>query len=290
MDYSINYLKSAYNNWTYLSITSLADVTKDSKAIGWFTLITCLAVIAVVNVAAFIISNRVYRPIGKLYSLVAGIQERKDATKKQDEFGLIEDRVNFLLKDYNRLNNQVSIQFDQLKEFFILKLILRELDQNIVESRIKLYGYPNLSEPMCVLIIRIDTFEGTLYEDSDKDLMLFAINNIVGELLEDIIILKPIVIEEYQVTIIKTGNNQIQDIRDTIFSAAEKLQDIIQKMLKFSVSIGISQPIYTYKDIHKGFDECIEALKYQISLGYKAVIFYQDIRSQSYWPVGHQWR
>ena len=58
VDYSVNYLRSEYNNWTYLSVTSLSDLLKDSKAIGWFTFFACLAVAAVVNVAAFIISNR----------------------------------------------------------------------------------------------------------------------------------------------------------------------------------------------------------------------------------------
>jgi two-component system response regulator YesN len=67
VDYSVNYLRSEYNNWTYLSVTSLSDLLKDSKAIGWFTFFACLAVAAVVNVAAFIISNRMYKPVEKLY-------------------------------------------------------------------------------------------------------------------------------------------------------------------------------------------------------------------------------
>lgn len=278
VDYSINYLKSEYNNWTYLSIISISDLLKDSKAIGWFTLFACLAVILVVYAAAFIISNKIYRPVEKIYNLVAGEQDRKEPVRRRDEFGLIEERISFLLKDNTRLNNQLSIQFDQLKEFFILRLISRGMDQELVNQKLKLYGYLVLSEPICVLVTRIDTFDGTIYENNDKDLMLFAINNVVGELLEESLVLKPIVVEEYQVTIIRIPQDRIQQFKEIAYSVTEKVQETIHETLNLSVSIGISQPIRDYSDIHKGYYECIEALKHQISLGYRAVIFYQDIQ------------
>lgn len=281
VDYSINYLKSSYNNWTYLSITSIADISKDSRAIAWFTLIACITVIVVVNVAAFIISDRFYRPIQKLYNMVVrGVPVRKESSKRRDEFSLIEERINFLLKDNFRLNNKLSIQSEQLKEYFILQLILRGLDKDVIDSRLKLYGFPVLTEPVCVLVARIDTFEGTIYKKEDKDLMLFAVNNIVGEILEDILLLKPIVVEEHQVSIIKVSS-QIEDMKEIAFSATEKIQGTVKKTLNISVSIGISEPISSYSDVNKGYCECIEALKHQISLGYGAIIFYHDIRNLS---------
>lgn len=281
VDYSINYLKSSYNNWTYLSITSIADISKDSRAIAWFTLIACITVIVVVNVAAFIISDRFYRPIQKLYNMVVrGVPVRKESSKRRDEFSLIEERINFLLKDNFRLNNKLSIQSEQLKEYFILQLILRGLDKDVIDSRLKLYGFPVLTEPVCVLVARIDTFEGTIYKKEDKDLMLFAVNNIVGEILEDILLLKPIVVEEHQVSIIKVSS-QIVDMKEIAFSATEKIQGTVKKTLNISVSIGISEPISSYSDVNKGYCECIEALKHQISLGYGAIIFYHDIRNLS---------
>jgi two-component system response regulator YesN len=279
--YSINYLKSSYNNWLYLSITSIAEISKDSRAIVWFTFIACLTVIVVVNVAAFFISDRFYKPIQKLYNMVVKVPDRKDpAGRNRDEFSLIEERLNFLMKDNYRLNKQLSIQSDQLKEYFILQLILRDLDRDFIESRIKLYGFPVLTEPVCVLVARIDTFEGTIYQKEDMDLMLFAVNNIVGEILESIIVLKPIVVEEYQVTIIKVSNDT-GNMKEIAFSATEKIQDTVKKTLNLSVSIGISDPVTGYGDISKAYYECIEALKHQISLGYGAIIFYHDIRNSS---------
>lgn len=280
VDYSINYLKSSYNNWTYLAVTSIADISKDSRAIAWFTFVACLAVIVIVNAAAFIISGRFYKPIQKLYDMLVRVPSRKELSEKRDEFSLIEERINFLLKDNSRLNRQLSVQSDQLKEYFFLQLLLRELDNDVIESRLKLYGFPVLTEPVYILLTRIDTFENTVYQIEDKDLMLFAINNIVGELLEDIVLFKPIVVEEYQVTIIK-ANSDKGDNKENAFSAAEKIQSTVRQTLGISVSIGISGPISSYRGVNKGYCECIEALKHQISLGYGAIIFYQDVHNQS---------
>jgi len=278
VDYTINFLKSSYNDWTYLSITSIAEISKDSRAIVWFTIIACLSVIIIVNVAAFLISDRFYKPIQKLYNMVVKVSDKKDQPKSRDEFGLIEERIRYIMKDNYMLNQQLSVQSDQLKEYFILQLILRALDKDIIDSRLKLYGYPALAEPVCVLVARIDTFEGTIYQKEDTDLMLFAINNIVGEILEDIIVLKPIVVEEYQVTIIKVSNDTGK-MKEIAFAATEKIQNTVKETLNISVSIGISEPVSGYGDINRGYCECIEALKHQISLGYGAVIFYHDIRN-----------
>ncbi|HZK27509.1 MAG TPA: cache domain-containing protein, partial [Thermoclostridium sp.] len=75
-NYSINYLKSSYNNWIYLSKTSIADISKDSRTIAWFTVIACLTVILLVYVVTVIVTNRFYRPIQKLYNMVARVQDR----------------------------------------------------------------------------------------------------------------------------------------------------------------------------------------------------------------------
>ena len=132
---------------------------------------------------------------------------------------LIEDRISVLLKDNYVLNNKLSIQSRQLKEYFILQLVLRDMDKEVVDSRVKLYGFPKLEKPVCVLVTRIDTFEDTIYQNDDMDLMLFAINNIVGELLENIIVLKPIVVDEYQVTIIRLDveNEESESIKECAF-------------------------------------------------------------------------
>ena len=176
-DYSINYLKSSYNDWIYISKTSIADISKDSRTIAWFTLIACLTVILLVYVVTLIVTSRFYRPIQKLYNMVSRVQDRKEPLKRQDEFLLIEDRISVLLKDNYVLNNKLSIQSRQLKEYFILQLVLRDMDKEVVDSRVKLYGFPKLEKPVCVLVTRIDTFEDTIYQNDDMDLMLFAINN-----------------------------------------------------------------------------------------------------------------
>lgn len=63
------------------------------------------------------------------------------------------------------------------------------------------------------------------------------------------------------------------------FLLTENIQNVINETLDISVSVGISQPFHSYSEIHKAYDECLEALKHQILLGYGAIIFYQDIKN-----------
>ena len=38
-DYKVTYRKSAYNNWTYISVIKISELNKQSNSIGWFTLL-----------------------------------------------------------------------------------------------------------------------------------------------------------------------------------------------------------------------------------------------------------
>jgi AraC-like DNA-binding protein len=277
VSYSVNYIKSSYNDWIYLSMTSLEYVTRDSKAIGWFTLIICIVIIALVILTGYIVTNRMYRPISKVYNMVRGIPEFHDEAKQKDELGLIEERVKFILKDQERLQSKVYSQLEQLEEFFILKLILNEMEKDLIEARLKLYGYTLTPVPMYVLLLRIDTLEGTQYKDTDRDLMLFSVNNMAGEILNGEIVLKPVVIDDCQITILGNENRQEEELRDFAFEASERIQQVVKNVLGFTVSIGISRPVRNYSEIHRGYLDGIEALKQQILLGYNAVVFYEDI-------------
>lgn len=275
--FSINYVKSSYNNWIYISITSLDSVTKDSKTIGWFTFFVCLGVIILINIIAYLATKRIYTPIGKLYNLIIGYPDFTDIPDKKDELVLIEDRVSYLLKNQVKLKKQVINQIEQLKEFFQMKLILNEIDKELIESRVKLYEYPPMPDCACVWVISIDTLENTKYMTEDMDLMLFAVNNIVGELLESSVVFKPVVIDKYQVTIVGDGGIEKAGYKNNVYNMAKHVQDVVKKALNFSISIGISTPIQDYSEINRGYIEGIEALKHQILLGYNAIIFIEDV-------------
>lgn len=281
IDYRINFLRSEYNGWIYLSITSIKDVTRESTSIGWFTLIICLTIIALVIIIAYFISNRMYMPINKLYNLLMGIEEYSNVLGKQDELGFIEERVNFLLKEQFSLKDQVYDQVDQLKEFFILKLISNEVDKDLIRSKMNFFDFQSKPKDMAVLVTSIDTVKGTKYKENEKDLVLFAINNIVGELLGNIIVFKPLVVDEYQVTIIGSNELNEDNFKSFVYSVAENVQKLINKTLKISISIGISGSVNQYDEIHKGYLEALEALRYQIMRNYNAIIFIQDIQRSS---------
>jgi two-component system response regulator YesN len=273
--YSINFIKSKYNGWIYLYKTSVKTFTKDSRSIGWFTFLTCLIVFLLITVVTFFISNKLYNPIKKLSNLFIEINESDVIEKKQDELSFIEKNISFLVKEQDKLKKQVYSQWHQLKDFFILKLLLGQMDSDVIKHRIELFNYPASPNYMRVLVLRIDTLSETQFKENELDLALFAVNNIIEEMLQSIILLSPLVIDDHQVTVISEHDCTDKNI---IYSTAKNIQDTIWNVLKLSVSFGVSTTVNSYNELHKAFDEGLDSLRYQIALDYKAIMFIEDLQ------------
>lgn len=159
-----------------------------------------------------------------------------------------------------------------MKEFLVLKLYQGELKQEEAREKLRLHGLNTSWKRICVLALQIDTFEGTAYEEKDRDLMMFAINNIAGELVEGEQCLKPMLVNHYQVTLLGGNHETDENFKRHVYSIAEMIQKNVKKHLNLKVSIGISQ---VYKDItgaSKAYNEAREALKYRVMLGDEALL------------------
>src|SRR5690625_154772 len=65
-DYTVTYRKSSYNGWTYMSIIEMSELNKQSKSIGWFTLIIGSIILVGVLVLSYFVSKKLYKPINNL--------------------------------------------------------------------------------------------------------------------------------------------------------------------------------------------------------------------------------
>lgn len=63
------------------------------------------------------------------------------------------------------------------------KLLTGKISEEDFRYQGELYDFPTGWASLGVLMLQIDTLEGTRYEEQDRDLLLFAVNNMVGELL-----------------------------------------------------------------------------------------------------------
>lgn len=276
----ISYIRSDYNGWSYLSIVSIDEITRESRVIGWVTLIICIVTLIVTSMLSFVGSFRMYRPIRSLYDLSSRITGTSEPPSKgTDEFRVISERIHKLDTNQSQLSDQLDRQVEQLNEFFVLKLLRGEIPRKEIEERLTLFGYSVEWTEKCVLAIQIDTLDGTVYEEKDKDLMLFAMKNIVNELaLPDS--LHACMVMGHSVVVIWGGSHGSKEtFAKQVYERAERIQKEIRHYLRLKVSIGISKVCSAYDQLPQAYRESVEALKYRVMLGHESILFIEDLES-----------
>jgi two-component system, response regulator YesN len=273
---AVNYVRSDYNGWYYINIYSVSKITQREAFIGWFTILVCLIIIALIFLLSLPISGIFYKPIGRICKELMAENHRHDENiVRKDELQLIEQNVNLLLTDHNKLKTQIYKQINMVKEYFTVNLLTEKVNPNVICHKIDMYGYPKEPGLMVVLAASINTLKDTEYDENDIDLLLYAVKNIVGELLEQFIVTVPVIIHEYQITIISVNEGS----KESVYKWLMELKRVILQAIGINISIGVSKAISCYEDIRKGYNQSVEALQYKVLLGQNAVIFLDDIQN-----------
>ncbi|WP_168119516.1 helix-turn-helix domain-containing protein [Paenibacillus sp. HB172176] len=274
----ISFIKSGYNGWTYLSIVSIKDITRESRVIGWVTLAMSLSVMLVTVAIALAGSIRMYRPVRSLYDLSASVSDALEPVQRNaEEFGIIGERIKRLGTLQSRMSEQLGKQVEQLNEFFVMKLLRGELGPGEIGEGLKRFGHVLDWKQVCVLALQIDTLEHTAYDEKDRDLMLFAMKNIAGDLTAPEERLSTILTGQTLMVVLGGNLEQESAFKDHIYQRAEALQHAIKHYLKLKVSIGISRTHPCLEDLPTAYRESLEALKYRVKLGFESILFIGDI-------------
>ncbi|WP_161952918.1 helix-turn-helix domain-containing protein [Paenibacillus sp. EZ-K15] len=276
-DTSVIMRKSNYNGWTYISAISIKDITRDSRSIGWMTLAVCGLLVLLTAAFSLFSSKSFYRPVRQLVRAVAERIGDAPQEDKGDEFALIGSRVQAMLQSESKLSAQVVGQMRELRRFFVIKLIHGEVREAQLRDYLEEYHYPLDWSWHAALAIQIDSLEDSRYEERDRDLLLFAIANIAGELIPDKERLDPVLLEQSQITIVGGLDGSQAQQKVQLFGWAEGIQQAVREYLGLQVSIGISRPQKRLIEAADSSEQAIEALHYRIRNGMESILFIDDV-------------
>ncbi|WP_456276438.1 helix-turn-helix domain-containing protein [Bacillus sp. AK128] len=276
-DYKVTYRKSNYNEWTYISLIQISDLNKQSSSIGVFTLVICSLLLVLSFIISFIGSNRMYRPVQHLQEMILQTFQPKTEIKHRNEFELIEHQIQHMLDQNSQLEQKVRGQITQLKQFFMVKLLQGKVSQEELTTKLASFGWKQQWKRLSVLTLQIDTLEGTVYHKKEEDLLLFAINTMVEDLLPTQSRLTPIVMNRTQVTILLSNHETDEEYTAFLNETAQIIQTRVKEELHLPVSIGISLPYSTLSSTIHAYKEGLESLKYTIQLGSESIIFFENL-------------
>ncbi|MCZ8518568.1 MULTISPECIES: AraC family transcriptional regulator [Paenibacillus] len=276
---SVLYRTSAYNGWTYVSLVSRGEITKEPKKIALFTGAACGLILLLVLIFAYFGSRRMYSPIRSLLEYSQGLTpERQTASGEGgDELAYIRESLQSLAVSRSRLEERMEGQAGHLKEFFVLKLFTGQISDTDIAYRSQMYGFPQGWKGLGVLTLAIDNLQETRFGEEDRELLLFAVSNIAGELLPASSRFSPILLDGTQVTLLASRAEEPEEIQEEFYRTAELLRANVERVLQLQVSIGISQPFTELSGTVQAYGESLAALKCRISLGPDIIVRYDDI-------------
>ena len=279
--FKITYRKSSYNNWTYLSMIEIKELNKESNAIGWFTFIICTIMLIGILFFAFFGSRRLYKPIGELAATLVKFDKDIPKNKKQDEIALIENQIHHMVEKNAQLESRLQGQIGQLKQYFVSRLLQGKIDKTEIPDKLTSYQYSDSWKQFFVMTIRIDSLQGTEFEDTNEDLLLFTINNLVEELIPKENRMTPVVLSKLQATICLQEKKLDATYIHTVTELVETLQEKVKDELGLSIGVGISNVYIDLSDAEKAFKESKEALRYTLNLGPESIIFFENLERES---------
>lgn len=279
---AVMYRSSGYNGWTYVSVISIGEITREPQKIAKLTLIVCAAILLVVLAFALYGSRRMYRPIQNLLDVAKGIDHKFNAQSIQprtDELEFIKVSMQSLAVSRNHIEQQMLGQAGHLKEFFVLKLFTGQVSENDYLFRSATYGFPTGWKRLGVLTLKIDNLQDSKYQEQDRELLLYAVNNIAQEVLPPEFRFTPIILNQSQVTLVATDAEDPAEVKGTFYQMAESIKTNVEHYLHLQVSIGISKPYLSLTDTVRAYGESLSAMKSRISLGPDIIVHYEDIEN-----------
>ena len=127
-----------------------------------------------------------------------------------------------------------------------MKLLMGQVTESEFAFKYETYGFGEKGKALGVLALQIDSLEGTRYLDSDKELLLFAINNVVGELIPNDRILGTLLLDQSQVTLLLGDSEDPDELKGYFYQMAELMKSKVHELLQLKISIGISRPFHRY--------------------------------------------
>jgi AraC-like DNA-binding protein len=278
--YTVTYYQSDFNEWNYISIVSIDELTKSSKEIGWFTLFISLFIIGLSVAVVMLSTRKLYSPVNRLMKLVSDT-EIGPTNAGSNDMQIIEHHMKKLFSSHSKLEREIKDHTGQVRSLYLNQLFTGSVKPSEIAGKLSYFGLERGTKwkLMTVFTLQIDTLEHTRFAQSDMELLLFAVSNIIEETLPIESRFPSVWVDQTLVILVGLYDDYETDINAFVYTKTEQLQALIQTYIGLSVSIGISLPFRSIEKASRAYYEGVEALKHRINLGKGVIIPFRNLNS-----------
>ncbi|MDF2668914.1 MAG: helix-turn-helix protein [Paenibacillus sp.] len=271
--YSPSVQKSSFNNWTYIAMTPLEDLTHQAKSIQLLTWGVVLFLSLLWVLVSLIGSNRLYYPIQRLLHKISN-EPSKNTQGPTDGLQALDSFIQQMVKTNEKLKSELSEQLPYLKETVFQQMLRGEMSEQEIRRKTEHYGFPLQGNWFYVCLVDLDRYVvfQNEYRDKDRSLMMYALRKMIEEICEEsfsCITLTPL---PGQVAVI-IGVDKTSDTTDReIIQIAEQFRMKVRELFHFSVTVSVSTARKEYRSISDAYQEATELLGYRLLLGHNVII------------------
>ncbi|PZD94001.1 AraC family transcriptional regulator [Paenibacillus sambharensis] len=275
------YAKSAYNNWTYVTLLDEQEVSGALAATRIGLVVMGIVIMLLIVVAAYFLSMHLAKPFRRIQSRLAG----SDEPMQKDEVDWIIRSIDSIVTEKESLENLMELEKPKLETQFMLNLLHNRLAREEAERSMERFGYAAGADTLfAVMLFQLDSYGDS--QPSDKDVLLLTVNKLVQEVVPPEGRMLPVVLNERtQATVLIFSRDSADQAQKQILQYAKTVIKATRENWGFSVSAGISS---LYGDVLSSKDACemsLQALHQRLKLGKESVIFFDDISTDMQGPM-----
>lgn len=280
------YAKSAYNNWTYLTVLDKKEIADAFQTTKFGIIMMGLVLTLLMVVVAYFIAIYFTKPFQQIKrSLPKNPNFAFKNEPSKNEIEWIINSIDNIVTEKESLESLIQSEMPQLETQLILNLFRKRISAEELARKMPRLGYPQIENQMYItLLVQLDNLGDR--EPSDKDVLLLAINKIVEETIPEQQRMLPIILNDNtQATILILTGKSEQEMRKQVLDDATLLVQNVKEYLNVSISIGISTAYDNLLESKEACEMSKQALHHRLNLGKESIIFYEDISMVISGPV-----
>ncbi|QTH44999.1 response regulator [Cohnella sp. LGH] len=182
------------------------------------------------------------------------------------------------LENLVRLERQLRESLPALKERFLERMVGTSIGVGEMKQRMAYFGL-NLPGPEYVVLAADADHFGEAAPEADRELLRFALHNIVQEIAAREPASAEFRSREEKVVCILSGGSDIR-LFDRAQALAEEIRRSVETYLRFTVTVGIGLPVFGLADLRQSYRSAVAALDYRVLLGTNRVISITDVETR----------
>ncbi|MHB0860083.1 helix-turn-helix domain-containing protein [Paenibacillus sp. SEL3] len=280
------YAKSAYNNWTYLTVLDKKEIADAFQTTKFGIIMMGLVLTLLMVVVAYFIAIYFTKPFQQIKrSLPKNPNFAFKNEPSKNEIEWIINSIDNIVTEKESLESLIQSEMPQLETQLILNLFRKRISAEELARKMPRLGYPQIENQMYItLLVQLDNLGDR--DPSDKDVLLLAINKIVEETIPEQQRMLPIILNDNtQATILILTGLSEQEMRKQVLDDATLLVRNVKEYLNVSISIGISTAYDNLLESKEACEMSKQALHHRLNLGKESIIFYEDISMVISGPV-----